>query len=189
MKKVVILSLVLILSSLLMFVSACTSQNSPAVSQDLYNQLRDQNDSLQKQLTQSQQNVTQLQAQLTQAQQKVTDLQTNLNKTTVLPPSPPPELFKGPEVNLEGNVWGGGYASVPIELNKDEKIQGQITKPLMTGLIQDPDGTTVKDLGSAEVTQFSLTAKTTGRYLIVMRNTNSNTGTAYKLQYWIYSYK
>ena len=182
MKRLVALIMSCLLLSLML--TSCGG-----VAQPEYDQLKSQNDNLQKQLTQSEQNVTQLQAQLTQAQQKITELQTKLNQTPVLPPSPPPELKQGPEVIVEGNVWGGGYASVPIGLNKDEKVQGQITKPLMTGTIQDPDGNTVKDLGSAEVTQFSFTAQTTGRYLIIMRNTNNNIGTAYKLQYWIYSIK
>lgn len=179
MKRLVALIMSCLLLSLMM--TSCGG-----VAQSEYDHLKSQNDNLQKQLTQSQQNVTQLQAQLTQAQQKVTELQTKLNQTTVISPPPPPP---GKEVNVKGDVWGGGYASIPIVLNQNEKVQGEITKPYLTATIQNPDGKTIKDLGSAQVTQFSFNADLSGRYLIVLNSTNSNMNTAYSLKYWVYSIK
>jgi len=92
-------------------------------------------------------------------------------------------------MNVKGDVWGGGYGSIPIELNQNEKVQGEITKPYLTASIQDPDGNTIKDLGSTPATQFSFTAETTGRYLIVLNATRNNISTAYNLKYWVYSIK
>jgi hypothetical protein len=182
-----ILAIFVLCLLLLFLLNSCSG-----VDQSDYDKLKTQNSNLQTQLTQSQQNVTQLQNQLTQAQQKITDLQTKLNQITIIPTTSTPTkpvLTKGPEVDSEGNVWGGGYASVAIDLNENEQVQGEITKPYLTAIVQDPNGKTVITIGSNAVQQFSFTAEKTGRYVIFMNNTNNNVGTAYSLKYWVYSVK
>jgi TolA-binding protein len=175
----------LLISLLLLAFIGCSSGGSQGTDTQA---LQAQVSLLQTQLAQSQQNVTQLQAQLTQSQQQVTDLQTKLSQQVKVTASSTPVYIKGDELNARGDVWGGGYATVPIELKQNEKVEGEIVKPYLTAIIQDSDGKTVKDLtGTPNPTQFSFTAKTTGRYLIVLNSTNNNMSTAYSIKYWIYS--
>lgn len=105
--------------------------------------------------------------------------------------------IKGQLQKLDGNVAGGDLAvgpphspiaSIPIQLNRYEWVQGEIivgTKPPVSAYIQDPTGKVLKDFGSPGQANFIFMAETTGRYTITFKNT-SMFWSGYNLSYTIY---
>ncbi len=60
-------------------------------------------------------------------------------------------------------------ASVSIELNQYEYVEGEILQSAFRIYIQDPTGTTIKDFGNIQQANFLITAQIPGRYNIVMQ--------------------
>lgn len=105
--------------------------------------------------------------------------------------------LKGQLQKLSGNVAGGDLAvgpphspiaSIPIQLNQYEWVQGEIivgTNPPVSAYIQDPTGKVLKDFGSPGQANFTFMAETTGPYTITFKNTNMF-WSVYNLSYTIY---
>jgi len=96
------------------------------------------------------------------------------------------KLTAGPLVNDSKDIWGGGNTSVAIELNQGEWVQGELWGPYFRAVIQDPNGTIVKDLGAIQDVNFTFQAKIAGHYTIALVNTNTLTAASYNLNYTIY---
>lgn len=81
------------------------------------------------------------------------------------------------EVSKDANGRWGPIASVPIQLNQFDWIQGEILLQTpntpntpVRAYIQDPAGKIVKDFGSSRQANFNFMAQTTGRYTVVFQN-------------------
>jgi uncharacterized protein YlxW (UPF0749 family) len=134
----------------------------------------------QTQLAASQQDVEELRTQLAEAQQEIEALQAEINR--LKPQLTPSETFV-----YSGEIVGGGMVSIPVGLQKSEKVEGRITGGL-NGLevqIQDPGGSVVEDLGRILQSNFMFTAQKSGVFTIVIREP-SGLPSKYSLQYIIY---
>lgn len=122
---------------------------------------------LRARLTESEQNVWGLAAQLSEAKKTIAALRAELDELK----SPP--LTASAPVGVDGDLPGDRVVSIPIELNRFEKVQGEI---IATGIspivayIQDPAGGVVQDFGQIWQSNFMFTAQTGGRYTVVIRN-------------------
>jgi thioredoxin-related protein len=76
----------------------------------------------------------------------------------------------------KGVVARGGSTSVPIQLNQNDYVEGEIVQSTFTVTIQDPTGKTINDFGYVEQTNFFITALVPGRYNIVMRKDGNSIG-------------
>lgn len=85
-----------------------------------------------------------------------------------------------------GPVYSGNSVTIPIQLNQFEYAEGDIMGGIFRAYIQDPTGTTIKDFGTIQTTNFLITALVPGRYTIVLQNSNSLQNTAYKIKYRFY---
>jgi hypothetical protein len=94
------------------------------------------------------------------------------------------KLTQLPAKTASGGIMAGTskaspIASVPIQLNQYDWLQGEIvfsseaTSPPTIASIQDPTGKTVKDLGRFTQTTFSFMAEISGTYTVVFQNQSS----------------
>ena len=107
----------------------------------------------------------------------------NSNKTVVANFQ---KLTAGQLVTNSQDIWGGGNTSIAIELTQSEWVQGELWGPYFNAVIQDPNGTIVKNLGAIQDVNFTFQAKISGNYIIALVNTNTLTAASYKLTYNIY---
>jgi len=79
--------------------------------------------------------------------------------------------------------------AIPIQLQGGQWLQGQITitYPDAVVHITDPNGASVKDLGTVTVTNFTVQAQMTGTYYVNISNTDMVVCPGYTLTYTIYS--
>ena len=122
---------------------------------------------LQRQLRESQTNEKALSTQLSQAKHTVAKLQAELTELK----SPP--LIPSKPVTISGDLPGDRVVSIPIELNRFEKVQGEIRATGISPIvayIQDPAGKMVRDFGQIWQSNFLFTAQIDGRYTVVIRN-------------------
>jgi hypothetical protein len=77
---------------------------------------------------------------------------------------------------------------IPIELNQYEYVEGGITASAIHAYIQDPTGTTIKDLGILGQSNFLITGLVPGRYTIALQSvaTYPQNGTGAEVKYRIY---
>jgi len=152
--------------------------------------LQSQINTLQNQLTQSQQNVSSLQSQLQQAQNMITNLQNQLSKTQTITSATLSLVASAPVTLTNRPLYAPGIDSLPIVLKQGERIEGEFTGGIFRAYIQDPNGNTIKDFPATTPSQgvFNITAQSSGTYHIVFQNSDNNIRTAYNLTYTIWHY-
>ncbi len=96
------------------------------------------------------------------------------------------QITPGAWVELEGPVYSGNMASIPIQLTQFEYAEIEIIGGIFAANVKDPNGTLLKDFGTIQQGNYVITALITGQYSIVLQNANSLSNTAYKIKYRIY---
>lgn len=94
----------------------------------------------------------------------------------------PPGLW----IKVEGPVYSGNMASIPLQLNQFEYAEVEIIGGIFAANVKDPNGTLLKDFGVIQQGNYVITALITGNYSIVLQNSNTLSNTAYKINYRIY---
>lgn len=101
------------------------------------------------------------------------------------------KLTRKSQIPVQKNGNTNGIATIPINLNQSEWIEGTIdcdaALPATYVHFQGTDGQNIKDLGSPGHAVFQVQASITGTYNIVVKANNySQWGTNYNISYTIY---
>jgi len=101
------------------------------------------------------------------------------------------QLTKKTETPIQKSGKTYGIATIPIDLNQSEWVEGTIdcdvALPAQEVYIEGPDGQKVKDIGRPGHASFQFQAPVAGRYTVVVRaNYISTWGTNYNVTYTVY---
>ncbi len=99
------------------------------------------------------------------------------------------KVSPSPWKEVKGVVARGGSTSVPIELNQNDYVEGEIVQSTFTVFIQDPTGKTIKDFGYVQQANFLITAQVSGRYNIILQKGGDTIGASgdFVIRYRTYS--